>query len=259
MLKKITCKEVFGLILDIHGVSDIGCVRELNEDSFCVYGFEKMQTPGFCLLSDGMGGHNAGEVASQKTIQFVAEELIDSMDNIKLPKALNDAVKTANKKVYDIAMENQNQRGMGATLVAAFICEDIVYIANVGDSRAYAIRDDEIVKITKDHSVVEEMVANGSLTEEEARVHPQRNIITRAVGTDPKVKTDIFEYDCLPGDWMIICSDGLSGMLEDDEIKEITENANNATDAAESLVKKAKEYGAYDNVTVICIRFIQEV
>ena len=97
------------------------------------------------------------------------------------------------------------------------------------------------------------------MTEEEARVHPQRNIITRAVGTDFGVKTDIFEFEFLPGDWMVMCSDGLSGMLEDAEIKEITENANNATEAAESLVNKAKEYGAYDNVTVICIRFIQEV
>ncbi|MBE5039546.1 Stp1/IreP family PP2C-type Ser/Thr phosphatase [Ructibacterium gallinarum] len=247
--------------LDVYGASDVGCVRELNEDSFCVYGFEQNRAPGFCVLSDGMGGHNAGEVASQRTVQFVAEELMEYIPHeseVSLPKCLNQAVHSANKKIYNMAMENQNQRGMGATLVAACICERETYIANVGDSRAYACRDHALVQITRDHSVVEEMVANGSITREEARVHPQKNIITRAVGTDPVTEPDIFEYDCMPGDCLLLCSDGLSTMVEDAEILEILEQGDDAEHTVTQLIETAKKYGGNDNVTVICIRFIQE-
>ena len=174
--------EVFVLVLDVYGASDRGLVRDLNEDSFCIHGFDRKEPFGFCVLSDGMGGHNAGEVASQRTVQFVAEELLRDVELAEPPKTLNRAVKSANEKVYEMAMANQSQRGMGATLVAACICPDEIYIANVGDSRAYAFRDGELMQITKDHSIVEEMAANGTITREEARNHPQRNIISRAIG-----------------------------------------------------------------------------
>ena len=249
------------MVLDIYGASDVGCVRELNEDSFCIYGFEQNQTPGFCVLSDGMGGHNAGEVASQRAVQFVAEELMEAMnapEEAQPPKSLNQAVRAANEKVYAMAMENQNQRGMGATLVAACIYENEAYVANVGDSRAYAFRDHALMQITKDHSVVEEMVANGSITREEARVHPQKNIITRAIGTDPVTEADIFEYDYLPGDCLLLCSDGLSGMVEDEEIMQILDREMDAEHTVTELIEEAKEHGGSDNVTAICIRFIQE-
>lgn len=249
------------VILDIYGASDVGCVRELNEDSFCIYGFDRERTPGFCVLSDGMGGHNAGEVASQKTVQFVAEELMEAMSEPvcrAVPKCLNEAVYTANEKVYAMAMENQNQRGMGATLVAACIAYGEAYVANVGDSRAYAYRNNTLMQITKDHSVVEEMVANGTITREEARIHPQKNIITRAIGTDPVTEADIFEYDYLPGDCLLLCSDGLSGMVEDEEILQVLEQGESAEKSALALIEKAKAYGGRDNITVICIRFIQE-
>ncbi len=248
------------MVLDIYGASDIGCVRGLNEDSFCIYGFEENQVPGFCVLSDGMGGHNAGEVASQKTVQFVAEVLMEPIlkETTALPKEMQRAVKEANERVFKMAVTDQSQQGMGATLVIAAVLPEEIYIANVGDSRAYAYRNGELMQITRDHSVVEEMMANGSITPEEARVHPQRNIITRAIGTDPIVEPDLFEYDYLAGDILLLCSDGLSGMLENDEIQRILEENRNAKQTVSAFIDAAKEKGGQDNITVICIRFAQE-
>ena len=249
------------MVLDVYGSSDIGCTRSLNEDSFCIYGFDGNKLPGFCILSDGMGGHNAGEVASQKTVQFMAEELLEVLNQSKnpaWPREIYRAVRTANDKVFKMADANQSQQGMGATLVTAVVTEATTYIANVGDSRAYAFRRQEMLQISKDHSVVEEMVANGSITKEEARVHPQRNIITRAIGTDPMVEPDIFEYDYLPGDCLLLCSDGLSGMVEDSEILDVLKNQTDAKQMVTTLIDLAKEKGGRDNITAVCIRFIQE-
>ena len=249
------------MLLDIYGATDVGRVRALNEDSFYIYGFEENRQPGFCILSDGMGGHNAGEVASRCTVQFAADVLKENLEHDRLqlpPKSLIAAVETANKKVYEMATSDESQSGMGATLVAAYICEDEAYIANVGDSRAYAYRNNELMQITKDHSVVEEMVAIGSITREEARNHPQKNIITRAIGTDRITEADLFEYDCMPGDCLLLCSDGLSGMLEDKEIYDILNSGTTSEHMVTSLIKAANEHGGNDNITVICVRFIQE-
>lgn len=246
------------MVLDVYGASDRGLVRDLNEDSFCIHGFDRKEPFGFCVLSDGMGGHNAGEVASQRTVQFVAEELLRDVELAEPPKTLNRAVKSANKKVYEMAMANQSQRGMGATLVAACICPDEIYIANVGDSRAYAFRDGELMQITKDHSIVEEMAANGTITREEARNHPQRNIITRAIGADPNTEADLFEYDYFAGDMLLLCSDGLTSMLTDEEIQEVLTRNTDAETKVGQLIDAANAQGGRDNTTVICIRFIQE-
>lgn len=247
--------------IEIYGASHIGCVRELNEDSFCTYGFENGESSGFCILSDGMGGHNAGEVASQKTVQFMAEDLMTVLaapEECAIPKVLKDSVKTTNEKIFRMSQDNCNQRGMGATLVAAVFGKDTVYIANVGDSRAYAIRNSEIKQITTDHSVVEEMVACGSITKEEARNHPQRNVITRAIGTDPVTEADIFEYNYMAGDKLLICSDGLSTMVEDECILEILSQNISIKDAVQQLIDRANDGGGYDNITVICAGFSQE-
>jgi len=245
-------------VLEVYGASDKGKVRDLNEDSFCVHGFTRQEPYGFCVVSDGMGGHNAGEVASQKTVQFVAEELLKRPAVDEVPKALNQAVEDANQRVYRMAMANQSQRGMGATLVAAYVCPDEVYIANVGDSRAYACRNRELLQITRDHSVVEELVANGTITKEEARNHPQRNIITRAIGADGLTEADIFEYDYYAGDVLLLCSDGLSTMLTDEEIQEIITQNTDAKTMVTALIDAANAKGGRDNITVVCIRFIQE-
>ncbi len=248
------------MVMDIYGASDVGRVRSLNEDSFCIYGLDEQKKPGFCVLSDGMGGHNAGEVASQKTVQFIVEALRDKLElgRDAIPMEMKNAVKDANVKIFQMASSNQSQYGMGATLVLAVVLDTVVYLANVGDSRAYAYRNGELMQITKDHSVVEEMMANGSITLEEAKVHPQRNIITRAIGTDPCVEPDLFEYDYLPGDILLLCSDGLSGMVDDSKIIDILEENENAREAVSALIKTANENGGQDNITAICIHFTQE-
>lgn len=245
--------------LEIYGASDVGCVRRLNEDCFCIYGFAQNQEPGFCILADGMGGHNAGEVASQCAVRFVAEDLqklLEEREDPEIPQTLIAAIDRANEKIYSMACDNPNQRGMGTTVVVACLKDREAYIANVGDSRAYASRGDELIQITRDHSVVAEMVANGTITKEEARNHPQKNIITRALGTEQSVNVDIFEYDYSPGDTLLLCSDGLSGMVTDAEIKTILDEEPTAEQAVRCLIDTAREQGGLDNITVICIRFL---
>ena len=245
-------------MVEVFGLSDVGCIRELNEDCYCICGFGDNSERGFCILADGMGGHNAGEVASQNAVKLIAEEmnrLLESGEK-EIPGQLSRAVSAANTGVYTMASENPIPRGMGTTVVTAFIDDGTAYVANVGDSRAYAVRDDEIVQITTDHSVVSELVMRGTITKEEARLHPQKNIITRAVGTDKSVRTDIFEYNYSPGDVMIICSDGLSTMLDDNRILEIIKSKKTSEDTVNSLIAAAKDEGGLDNITVICIRFI---
>lgn len=245
-------------MVEVFGLSDVGCIRELNEDCYCICGFGDNSERGFCILADGMGGHNAGEVASQNAVKLIAEEmnrLLESGEK-EIPGQLSRAVSAANTGVYTMASENPIHRGMGTTVVTAFIDDGTAYVANVGDSRAYAVRDDEIVQITTDHSVVSELVMRGTITKEEARLHPQKNIITRAVGTDKSVRTDIFEYNYSPGDVMIICSDGLSTMLDDNRILEIIKSKKTSEDTVNSLIAAAKYEGGLDNITVICIRFI---
>lgn len=246
-------------MIETFGLSDVGCIRELNEDCFCIHGFDSEENRGFCILADGMGGHNAGEVASQNAVKFIAEEmqkLLDDKDEKEIPGRLCRAVEGANEKVYRMSEENAIHSGMGTTAVVTFISDGVAYIANVGDSRAYAIRKDEIAQITTDHSVVEELVMSGTITKEEARVHPQKNIITRAIGTDIRVRVDVFEYDYAPGDTMFMCSDGLTGMLSDDEIREIVKESDGSEETARRLVESAKDNGGLDNITVICIKFI---
>lgn len=240
---------------DTFGLSDVGCVRELNEDSFCVHGFKDGNEKGFCVLADGMGGHNAGEVASQNAVKLIAEELQRLSAEDEIPKKLNEAIMSANQRIYKMSCENSIHSGMGTTVVATYITEGNAYIANVGDSRAYAIRGNEIVQITTDHSVVSELLMSGMITYEEARNHPQRNIITRAVGTEENVKVDVFEYNFSVGDILLMCSDGLSTMLDDGEIFSIATSEETAEKTVNKLIESAKGKGGIDNITAICIRF----
>ena len=238
--------------MEVFGLSDVGCLRELNEDSYCVHGFDDESEINFCIIADGMGGHNAGEVASQNAVKFIADELLKNSE-ANIPKRLSDAISRANNRVYAMSKENSLQNGMGTTAVVGFINPKLAYIANVGDSRAYAIRNDEIVQITVDHSVVEEMVLNGYITKEEARNHPQKNIITRAVGTDESVVSDVFEYSYSEGDMLILCTDGLCNMIDDNEILKISQSEASAENICKKLVDRAKENGGLDNITVICV------
>lgn len=247
---------------DVYGISDTGCVRELNEDSYCIRGFKDGEEPGFCVVADGMGGHNAGEVASALAVEKISGELgriltSDGQGNRDLPRLINDSIDLANYEIYAMSKESAAQSGMGTTAVICVMAGAESYIANVGDSRVYACRNDEIYQVTVDHSVVEELVANGTITREEARYHPQKNIITRALGTESKTRADIFEYEYFPGDVILMCSDGLSGMVEDNRMKEIVGLGGNAEEIASSLCREAKNNGGSDNITVVCIRCLE--
>lgn len=247
--------------INVFGASDIGKLRELNEDSFGISGFEENEPFGFCIVADGMGGHQAGEVASQNAVQLLGDCFekefsdINSFDKDGFSDIINGAFDYANFEIYKMSVENFGQHGMGTTTVAAFVCEEDVWVANVGDSRAYIVRDNEIFQITKDHSIVAEMLERGSITPDEARIHPNRNVITRAMGTEKFVETDIFKLQIKENDRLILCSDGLSGMISDFEIAETVNNAESSEECVNLLVEKANENGGRDNITAIVVYF----
>jgi len=248
------------MVIKVSGASDIGKRRVLNEDCFGVCGFED-GIGGVCVLADGMGGHNAGEVASSMAVDSILEKLADtyaSADETDVVSNMEEAIDYANSNVYEMSLKNREQAGMGTTLVVAYVVGNHIKIANIGDSRAYLISNDEISRITVDHSVVEELVQRGSITREEARNHPDKNIITRALGTDSFVEADF--YDCIieEGESVVLCSDGLTEMVYEEKIKEILEENKNLDDAVQVLVDEANKNGGVDNITVVVIHVVAE-
>lgn len=200
-------------------------------------------------MADGMGGHRAGDYASRLCVETMVQSLEKSAH--KTPVSLfEEAVTAANKAVFEESASHVEYEGMGTTVVACTLEENTLYIANIGDSRLYLIRDG-IEQITDDHSLVEEMVKQGNITESEARIHPQKNIITRALGINEEVQADFFEIDVEQGDVIMLCSDGLSNMIEDEDMEYIVKNSDTLQTAAESLVARANENGGNDNITVV--------
>lgn len=231
--------------------TDIGSKRAMNQDSvYCnensVGGFQNL-----FIVADGMGGHKAGDYASKLCVEKMAESIKNS-ESITPVTTLEEAVKVANNAVLAEAKANVEYEGMGTTMVACTVMDNTLYIANIGDSRLYIISDD-IKQITNDHSWVEEMVKKGELTESQARIHPQKNIITRALGIDETVHADYFEVDVKPDDKILMCSDGLTNMVEDDDIEYIVRHSSSIEKAVYSLVEKANENGGKDNITVILV------
>lgn len=241
------------------GVStDKGKVRKNNQDSYFVS--EDTELPLF-IVADGMGGHKAGEVASNMAVEIVKDFFIEKKEELKknkvdILKFIRSAVEKANTIIYKKSIENDEFHGMGTTITMAYIFENKLYIGHVGDSRAYLLRNNKFIQITEDHSLVAEMVKKGSISEEEAECHPQRNIITRAIGTDDEVITDIIVEDIYKDDILLLCTDGLTNMMNDDEIKEILINKIDLQKNCNSLVKKANRLGGIDNVTVIVIKLV---
>ncbi|HHV27183.1 Stp1/IreP family PP2C-type Ser/Thr phosphatase [Anaerosalibacter bizertensis] len=241
------------------GVStDKGKVRKNNQDSYFVS--EDTELPLF-IVADGMGGHKAGEVASNMAVEIVKDFFIEKKEELKknkvdILKFIRSAVEKANTIIYKKSIENDEFHGMGTTITMAYIFENKLYIGHVGDSRAYLLRNNKFIQITEDHSLVAEMVKKGSISEEEAECHPQRNIITRAIGTDEEVITDIIVEDIYKDDILLLCTDGLTNMMNDDEIKEILINKIDLQKNCNSLVKKANRLGGIDNVTVIVIKLV---
>lgn len=225
------------------GATHVGYFRENNQDSFLI-------KEGFYAVADGLGGHAAGEVASSLAIQLF-DELIDPRS--ATPDSLRGAFLRANLKILERSRE-PGYEGMGTTFTCALVRDGHVTIAHVGDSRAYAIRGNSITQLTEDHSVVWELVRAGTITPAEAMVHPQRNVITRCLGVDPGLTVDVVDVDLSPGDYLLLCTDGLSGMASDEEILARLLSAPDPKAAAGALILLALEKGGRDNVTAVVVR-----
>ncbi len=249
------------MIVEVCGMTDVGQLREHNEDNFLIRGFEDGKMSGVCVLADGMGGHNAGEIASLMAAQIICDELLESLaerDDKQITLNMASAIDYANSEVYEMSLKNLAQAGMGTTTVVAFVKDGLVRIANIGDSRAYVVSDIVMRKITIDHSVVEELVQSGSITSAEARNHPDKNIITRAVGTEKFVDADFYDYTPIGGETILMCSDGLWEMVSDKTIKKILNTAETLNDGVKALIDAANRCGGVDNITVVALRFSKE-
>jgi len=238
-------------VLKTFSLSDVGQKRELNQDYIYTSEMPVGNLPNLFIVADGMGGHKAGDYASRYTVETMVSEISNSSETDP-QKLLKQAIISANTFVHEKASENPDMSGMGTTVVAAVCMEDELLIANVGDSRLYLINDD-IRQITVDHSLVEEMVRIGGLDREAARTHPDKNIITRAVGVKETVEVDFFRVALLRDDTILLCSDGLSNMLEDEQIRLIVNGQRDIVEKTQELIKAANENGGNDNISVILI------
>lgn len=229
--------------------TDVGMVREVNQDYVYVSDSPIGKLPNLFIVADGMGGHKAGDFASRFTVEVVKEELAKSMEDE--PEAMiKQAITIANQKLIETARQNSKLEGTGTTLVVATVIDQTLYFANVGDSRLYLL-DDDIRQISKDHSLVQEMVRLGGITPEDAKHHPDKNIITRAIGAQEHLEIDFFEYRLKKGDTILMCTDGLSNMVEDDEILRIVKSSRDVVEAVEQLIESAKQNGGNDNIGVV--------
>lgn len=222
--------------------TDVGLVRDHNEDSLAV-------NPPLYAVADGMGGHAAGEVASEIAIQTLVANAPETADGDDLARA----VVAANHAVIRAAAEGIGRKGMGTTMTCAMLSGKRLVVAQVGDSRAYLLHEGGLQRITRDHSLMADLIESGQITVEEARVHPQRSVITRALGSDPSTLPDIYEMNVAPGDRLLLCSDGLSGMVDDSLLESVLERVKDPQRCAASLVNEAITAGGYDNVTAVVV------
>ena len=237
------------------GLTDPGCVRKQNQDAYRIEQLDRNNL--LCVVCDGMGGAKSGNIASTLAVEVFVEEIrrtwTSSMDQEKTDQMLRSAVKLANFTVFDQAAQFEEFDGMGTTLVAVLIQGKKATIVNVGDSRCYGIDPDGIQQITKDHSLVQLMVDRGELTPEVAKNYPGKNFITRAIGTEPIVLCDVFHWTVSRGDFLLLCSDGLSNVMDDQEILFEVVHGVNKQQCCKRLLKIAKKRGAPDNVTSVLV------
>jgi PPM family protein phosphatase len=241
----------------VAAVTDPGCQRQKNEDNFFVSPDERV-----FAVADGMGGALGGARASKLTVEAIESLWKSKPPHLSEKEAIRqwliEAVSAANRSVYSVAEQDASVRGMGTTVVVAVQSDDnYMQIAHVGDSRAYLIRNGKPVLLTQDHSVVQEMVRAGRLTEEQARINPYKNLITRCLGHDDKVEIDQTPVEIRPNDWIVLCTDGLPTVLRDEQIGEAVEHLDEPQRACEELVKQTLDGGAPDNVTVVAVRFFE--
>ena len=238
--------------------TDIGMVREVNQDYVFVTETPIGNLPNLLVVADGMGGHRAGEYASRLAVEVLKQELEGSTE--ESPEAvMRNAITRANERVLEAARQDAKLSGMGTTLVVATVIERTLYFANVGDSRLYLLSDD-IKQLSKDHSLVQEMVRLGGINQEEAKSHPDKNIITRAIGAKDELDIDFYEYRLKKNDMILMCTDGLSNMVEDEEMLHIVKCSRDGVEAVEQLIERAKDNGGNDNIGVIVAQpFADEV
>lgn len=236
------------------GLSDIGIVRNSNQDSFYVSDNKAM--PLF-ILADGMGGYSGGEYASQTAVDTVVKIFKENYKKIEkdtdVINLIEESINKSNSSIHSKSLNEENLKGMGTTLIVLYIFAGHLYIGHVGDSRLYYI-DDSITQLTDDHSLVNELIKNGEISKEEARNHPQKNLITRAVGTNYIVKPDILRYNYTPNDYVLICSDGLVNMVCEEEIYKIIKSSENLKNINKLLIEEANNNGGKDNITTIVIK-----
>lgn len=238
-------------MLKIFSMTDIGQKRQINQDYVYCSDVPVGNLPNLFVVCDGMGGHNAGDYASKNTTLKIVESIKNDPE-VNPIKLIRKAIEDANTYIYEKSVSEEAYKGMGTTAVVATIIDDYLYVANIGDSRLYLI-DRDISQITRDHSLVEEMVRTGELDRSQARLHPDKNIITRAVGAAPSVKIDFFDLRLNERDAILMCSDGLSNMLDDDDIRLIVKGGADVVDSVQSLINAANERGGKDNIAVILI------
>ncbi|HEV2670283.1 MAG TPA: Stp1/IreP family PP2C-type Ser/Thr phosphatase [Gemmatimonadales bacterium] len=233
------------------GRTDVGVIRSGNEDSYLM-----VPDRGIFVVADGMGGHAAGEVASEMAVRFIAREL-DSLRGLgdeQVTERMRGAIRAANGAIFQRTLTEHDKRGMGTTVTALTLFETRFLIGQVGDSRGYLMRDNRLSQLTKDHSYVQEQVDAGYLTPEQARTHPYSNVITRCVGANSDVAPDIYVGTVKPKDVFLLASDGLTGMLEDYQLQELLSPDRMPQDEVDALITEANRHGGLDNITAIIVR-----
>ena len=239
--------------MQIFSKTDRGRVRTDNQDAY--FAGKITDDSVFAVVCDGMGGANAGNVASELAVRHISEYVIrsyrDGMDMTDTEKTLKNAIVSANISLYDKAVNNTELAGMGTTAVAAFVKDGTAVIAHVGDSRIYLVNG-EIKQLTRDHSVVQSLIESGKITPEDAKVHPRKNVIKRALGAEEKVAVDSDCHNLSNGDTLLLCSDGLTNFLDDKDILTVFQN-NDISAVAERLVEEANKNGGGDNITVVTV------
>ena len=239
----------------VGALTDTGRVRTINQDAFLV-----LEDLGLYAVADGMGGHQGGEVASRLALEGLRAAYVDQAAD-----ALADAIAEANDRIYEAGSADPNLAGMGTTVVAAVVLDgeegddgNQVLVANVGDSRAYLFRDGDLTQLTEDHSMVADLLREGRISEEEAEVHPQRNIVTRVLGVYDQVEIDFWPVDAVAGDRVVLCSDGLFNEVTDDQITSVLRRLADPQEAAAELVRRANEGGGRDNITVVLLDVVDD-
>lgn len=236
----------------VYSATDIGQKRTMNQDYVFASKDPVGNLPNLFVVADGMGGHNAGDYASSHAVQTLVEEVRKDLDYNPV-KIIRHAIEAANAEILEQARNTESYRGMGTTMVVCTILGNYGYVANVGDSRLY-LAEEKLTQITRDHSLVQEMVRCGEIRPEEARNHPDKNIITRALGAESKVEVDFFDKRLEPGSIILMCSDGLSNMVEDEQLERIIlDRQADLKTRGESLLKEANHNGGIDNIAIVLV------